>query len=151
MRASDIYKIREFDRFYTRILKLADKYHLNTHLTLLEARVLIEVNRGVGQTAELTQLLQLDKGYLSRILKKLEDTGLVVRQKDERDRRFKMLRLTAAGERALATIDNRADEQVIRLFGNLPDDELQRLLAAMARIQADVGAATGVTDPGHAD
>ena len=140
MRQADIYQIREFNRFYTRILKLADKYHLNTHFTLLEARILIEVNRGVGQTAELTQLLQLDKGYLSRILKKMEDQGMVIREKEATDRRFKTLRLTTQGQQALETIDNRADEQVIRLFGALPPEELQAILRAMNRIQTDIEA-----------
>lgn len=134
-----IHQIRHFDRFYTQLFRLTDKYHLHTTLTLVEARLLLEIGENQRNTAvQLTQALTIDKGYLSRLLTKLEDRGLLQRTANPADKRTKILVLTAAGEASLATINERADDQVQRLFANLTPTETQQVLDAMATIQAHV-------------
>lgn len=138
MDKENIDQIRKFNRSYTRILRLTDKYHLNTHFTLLESRIFLEINRGVDTANQLMELLQLDKGYLSRVLKKLKNEGLIVDVRDEKDRRIKKLKLTIKGKLALEEDNHRADMQIENLFSKIPDEELVKVIKDMQEIQATV-------------
>lgn len=139
MNSQDIHQIRAFDRFYTQTLHLTDKYHLQTTLTLVEARLLLEIGENGRNTAiQLVQELRLDKGYLSRLITRLEANGLLQRTPDERDKRAKVLSLTAAGRDQLALINRRADDQIRRLFVDLTPEETQRVIAAMQVIEDHV-------------
>ncbi|WP_164506373.1 MarR family winged helix-turn-helix transcriptional regulator [Levilactobacillus lindianensis] len=139
MNSQDIHQIRAFDRFYTQTLHLTDKYHLQTTLTLVEARLLLEIGENGRNTAiQLVQELRLDKGYLSRLITRLEANGLLQRTPDERDKRAKVLSLTAAGRDQLALINRRADDQIRRLFVDLTTEETQRVIAAMQVIEDHV-------------
>lgn len=135
MRRQDIAQIRHFNRFYTRILALTTKYQLATKFTVLENRLLLEIDQGLDTATQLQRLLQLDKGYLSRLIKKLTDQGLLVSQPNGRDGRSKRLVLTAAGQSALADSNRQADAQIKRLFGATTDAEIQAVLAGMAAIK----------------
>lgn len=134
MNIEDIRAIREFNRSYTKILKLTDKYHLNTHFTLLESRILLEIDRGVNSANQLMLLLHLDKGYLSRVLKKLTKDDLIQDLRDSTDKRIKTLQLTDQGKKALETINQRANQQVENLFANIPEEKVQLLIKDMRDI-----------------
>lgn len=139
MNSQDIHHIREFDRFYTRIFRLTDKYHLQTTLTLLEARLLLEIaENGYNTANQLVQVLRVDKGYLSRILKRLEERGLLAQTPAELDRRSKILSLTDAGNEQLAIINQRSDDQVRSLFTNLTSSETKQVISAMQFIEEHV-------------
>lgn len=134
MNIENIRAIREFNRSYTKILKLTDKYHLNTHFTLLESRILLEIDRGVNSANQLMLLLHLDKGYLSRVLKKLTKDDLIQDARDSIDKRIKTLQLTDQGKKALEIINQRANQQVENLFANIPEEKLQSLIKDMKDI-----------------
>ncbi|CAJ1189787.1 hypothetical protein LCR01_15980 [Companilactobacillus crustorum] len=134
MNIENIRAIREFNRSYTKILKLTDKYHLNTHFTLLESRILLEIDRGVNSANQLMLLLHLDKGYLSRVLKKLTKDDLIQDARDSIDKRIKTLQLTDQGKKALEIINQRANQQVENLFANIPEEKLQSLIKDMQDI-----------------
>ena len=69
MKADHIANIRSFNRFYTRVLGLLDKYILNSQYTLSEVRILYELATHENLTAsDLIETLHIDKGYLSRII-----------------------------------------------------------------------------------
>lgn len=138
MDAEDIYQIRKFNRFYTRFLKLTDKYHLNTQSTLLEARILLEIDRNVNNANQLLGSLHLDKGYLSRVIKKLKNDGLVVDDRDDTDKRVKNLQLTTKGQAVLTEINEHADAQIINIFSKIPADQLPKLIEDMNEIQNTV-------------
>ncbi|MGX6428693.1 MarR family winged helix-turn-helix transcriptional regulator [Levilactobacillus yonginensis] len=139
MNSQDIHHIREFDRFYTRIFRLTDKYHLQTTLTLLEARLLLEIaENGYNTANQLVQVLRVDKGYLSRILKRLEERGLLAQTPAELDKRSKILSLTDAGNEQLAIINQRSDDQVRSLFTNLTSSETKQVISAMQFIEEHV-------------
>ena len=139
MNSQDIHHIREFDRFYTRIFRLTDKYHLQTTLTLLEARLLLEIaENGYNTANQLVQVLRVDKGYLSRILKRLEERGLLAQTPAELDKRSKILSLTDAGNEQLAIINQRSDDQVRSLFTNLSSSETKQVISAMQFIEEHV-------------
>lgn len=138
MQQQAIAQIRAFNRFYTRVLKLVGNHHLETPYTLEEARILLAIEAGMVQTADLTAFLRLDKGYTSRLLKRLEGRQLLTRQKQRQDRRFQLLQLTSQGHAAVALINRRADAQVAHLFGQVPPAELATIMTAMARICTDI-------------
>ena len=90
---------RRFTRFYTRVLGLLGDRLLKGGRSLTEARVLYELG-GAGRTSatEIATELNLDPGYLSRILGKLEKEKLLSRKTSPSDARHSLLRLTKKGE-----------------------------------------------------
>lgn len=139
MNSEAIKQIRAFDRFYTRLFHLTDKYHLQTNFTLLEARILLEIGEHHHDTAiQLIQELTVDKGYLSRVLKRLEEQELIRQTPDESDKRSKRLSLTPLGTEQLALLNQRADTQVQDLFAGLSEAEIQQLMGAMTYIEEHV-------------
>jgi DNA-binding MarR family transcriptional regulator/N-acetylglutamate synthase-like GNAT family acetyltransferase len=132
--------VREFNRFYTRVLGLLDEGLLRTAYTLTEARVLFDL--GHGGPAEVTQLrreLGLDAGYLSRMLARFEESGLVERARSEHDARRQLVRLTANGRKAYRMLDRRSAREVGALLRDLPGDGQRRLVAAMRTIAGELG------------
>lgn len=139
MDTEKIDEIRRFNRFYTRTLQLTNKYHLGTGLTVLESRLLLEIYENKLQTAnELVSLLEIDKGYLSRVLKSLEKRGYIEQTVDNSDKRSKLLTLTRLGHNTLNTLNKRADQQVDQLFSNLSNQEIEQVISAMNFIRNKV-------------
>src|SRR5579862_5445051 len=84
--------VRRFSRFYTRIIGALQERLLQSRFSLTEARVLYEMAQRTGITAtDLGRQLDLDAGYLSRILQRFEREGLVARTPLETDRRQSLL------------------------------------------------------------
>jgi DNA-binding MarR family transcriptional regulator/N-acetylglutamate synthase-like GNAT family acetyltransferase len=132
--------IRRFNRFYTRIIGALQEGLLHSSFSLAEARVLYELNQRAGTTAtELSHDLNLDPGYLSRMLQRLEGLGLLARCSSATDRRQSLLSLTEAGRAAFAPLDRRSREEVGALLAPLPEPAQASLVEAMARIEALLG------------
>src|SRR5690242_17212850 len=105
--------VRRFSRFYTRVIGALQEGLLQSRFTLTEARVLYELAQQTGITAtDLGRQLDLDAGYLSRILQRFERDGLLARTPLETDRRQSLLALTSGGEDAFAPMDARSREEV---------------------------------------
>lgn len=139
MDADKIYEVRKFNRFYTRTLQLTNKYHLETGLTVLESRLLLEIYENKLQTAnDLVSFLDIDKGYLSRVLKSLEKRGYIEQTVDDLDKRSKLLGLTELGRTTLEIINKRADQQVDQLFSKLSEQEMEQVISAMDFIRKKV-------------
>src|ERR1043165_4634009 len=93
-----ITEIRAFNRFYTRWVGALDRHHLGSTFSLAEVRVLYELAHEPGLIArDIAARLGLDPGYLSRMLKRFENDGLVERRRDTTDSRAAALSLTAVG------------------------------------------------------
>lgn len=131
-----IEKVREFNRLYTKLLGLLEEKLLDSPVSLAEGRVLYEIQAGTGTARDLCAELHLDKGYLSRMLAGLERAGYVVKRQHARDARVKLLALSPRGRALLEEINRKAEEQVIRLLHGLSENETNRLLSAMATIEA---------------
>jgi len=137
-------EVREFNRFYTRVIGVLDDGLLGSTFSLTEARVLYDLNRAERtETSELRELLGLDRGYLSRILARFERAGLIRRERSARDRRRQVVRLSAKGRRALDDLERRSDAQATELLDSLGDPEKARLLGGMTAIRGVLDAPAG--------
>ncbi|AXS42023.1 helix-turn-helix domain-containing GNAT family N-acetyltransferase [Breoghania sp. L-A4] len=135
---ADVEAMRAFNRFYTRFVGALDEGHLGSAYSLAEVRVLYELARGEGSVAarDLREMLGLDAGYLSRMLKTFRDRGLVDAHASADDRRQVLLSLSDAGQAAFAPLYEAANAEVARVLDGLPPDRHRRLLAAMQTMRA---------------
>ena len=105
--------IRRFNRFYTRRIGVLHEGLLNSKFSLTESRLLWELAHASGLTAtDLARTLELDTGYLSRLLTGLKQRGLIKGTRSTDDARQQHLALTAAGKRAFAPLDTRSRAEV---------------------------------------
>jgi DNA-binding MarR family transcriptional regulator/N-acetylglutamate synthase-like GNAT family acetyltransferase len=134
--------VRAFNRFYTRELGVLGQRLLESPFSLSEARVLYELaHRDSAAAKEIGIELDLDAGYLSRIVQKFDDDGLINRKPLPRDRRQHQLKLTAKGRQAFAKLDRSSHEEVAKMLRSLSETDRRRLTAAMATIEDLLGAA----------
>ncbi|MFI9805914.1 GNAT family N-acetyltransferase [Streptomyces sp. NPDC052301] len=133
--------VRAFNRFYTGVIGALDYgRHLYAPYTLTESRVLYELAQ-VPQldAADLRTGLDLDAGYLSRILNKFEEDGLIERGPSESDPRRRRVRLTARGREAAGLLDERARDTVGALLDTVAPQDRARLTEAMRTIRTVLG------------
>ncbi len=139
--AAQISAVRAFNRFYTRKLGVLDQQLLKTPFSLSEARVLYELaNREDPAAKEIGIELGLDPGYLSRIIQKFDEDGLITRKPLPSDRRQYRLNLTAKGRQTFARLDRNSHDDVAAMLAALSPAGGQRLIAAMAAIERLLGA-----------
>lgn len=132
--------VRAFNRFYTRQIGLLEEVLLKSPFSLSEARVLFDLAQRDGQSAaELGRELGLDAGYLSRMLKKFEERGLVRRAAQADDARQSAIALTEAGRDAFAGLDRASNREIGALLERLPPERRETLVAAMATIMRVLG------------
>jgi DNA-binding MarR family transcriptional regulator/GNAT superfamily N-acetyltransferase len=129
--------VRAFNRFYTNVIGLVYGMYLDMPYSLTEARLLYELAR--QERTPVTQLrtrLDIDAGYLSRVLARFEADGLVTRQRSEADARRQVIALTEAGRAAAAELDTRSAGQIGELLAGV---DRRRLLDAMREISDLLG------------
>ncbi len=132
--------VRSFNRFYTKRIGVLHEGLLESPFSLAEARVLYELAHREAPTAsELGEWLDLDPGYLSRILHGFEKRGLLRRATAPGDRRRSLLRLTARGRRTFAPLEARSHADARALVASVPAAEQARLVEAMRTIERLLG------------
>jgi DNA-binding MarR family transcriptional regulator/GNAT superfamily N-acetyltransferase len=135
-RSSRIDTVRRFNRFYTRAIGVLQEGWLDSPFPLTEARVLYELAHREKPTATLVRNnLDLDAGYLSRILSSFEKRGLIEKKLSEDDRRQSLLALTEEGRRQFAPLEERTIQQVGGMIERLSENEQRRLTGAMQTIE----------------
>src|SRR4051794_1771721 len=129
--------IRAFNRFYTSRIGVLRDGLLATGHALPEARVLFELGQAPDDTdvAELRRTLELDAGYLSRLLARLEAKGLVARAPSPADARRRRVALTGRGRAEFAPLDRRSAAEIGALLDGLPPEARARLLDAMGTVR----------------
>jgi DNA-binding MarR family transcriptional regulator/GNAT superfamily N-acetyltransferase len=134
--AQQVAEIREFNRFYTARLGLLSRRHLDGALTLAEARILYEINARPKVTASaLQQTLELDAGYMSRLLAGLARRRLIRRVSSDTDAREKPLVLTPTGEKAVARLNEQSMAHIHGLLEHLGPAERETLAASLASVR----------------
>jgi DNA-binding MarR family transcriptional regulator/N-acetylglutamate synthase-like GNAT family acetyltransferase len=110
---------------------------LGSPYSLTEARVIFELaQRRVTELTELRQTLQIDAGYLSRILAHFEADGIAVREPSGSDRRRQRVGLTGAGREAFRVLDRRSTAEIGALLARVGEDDQRRLVGHMEAIRA---------------
>ena len=134
--APDIAAFRRFNRMYTRFIGTLDEGMHQTSYTLAEARVLYELaTRNSPSAVEIAEALGLDPGYLSRLLAKLESSGLILRKPAPQDARASTISLTRSGRSAFQKLNASSDQQALAVLENLPSPARTDLLAGMETIE----------------
>lgn len=132
--------VRAFNRFYTSVIGVLSEGLLETPYSLTEARVIFELGAGdAREAAGLCRSLDLDAGYLSRILSRFEADGLVVRERAPDDARRRLVRLTARGREVFQDLDGRSAARIGRTLAGLTEDDQRRLVGAMGVIEGILG------------
>jgi DNA-binding MarR family transcriptional regulator/predicted N-acetyltransferase YhbS len=139
--ADTIATLRAFNRFYTRRIGVLDEGLSRTEFSLTEARLLWELAHAGAPlgASQLARELQLDLGYLSRLLKGLRERGLIKARANPADARQSLLTLTAAGRRAFAPLDQGSQAQAAGMLARLNAPQQQGLMRALGRVQALLG------------
>jgi DNA-binding MarR family transcriptional regulator/N-acetylglutamate synthase-like GNAT family acetyltransferase len=128
--------VRRFNRLYTRRIGVLNDGLLRSPYSLTEVRLLFELAQSPNLTAStLCDELGLDPGYLSRLLRGLEDRGLLSRTSSAADGRVTHLNLTEKGREAFRSLDARADDEVRTLLGALSVAHQRQLLDAARTIE----------------
>ena len=136
--------VRHFNRFYTRRIGVLQDGLMQTPFSLTEARVLYELAHRDELTAkQIGEALEIDPGYLSRILRSFSERGLIRRAASLADRRNTLLSLTAKGRLAFGKLDQRSEREVADSLGKLDPGGQRKLVAAMGIIE---GLLSGDTD-----
>lgn len=132
--------IRAFNRFYTSRIGLLEEHFHDGPLSLPEARVLFEIDaRGHTAAGDIARALRMDRGYLSRILRKFSDAGLTALTPNLADRRSNTLALTTDGDIIIERLNQKSSAAVADLLGPLGEAERAELVAAMRTIRRLLG------------
>src|SRR6516225_954048 len=128
--------VRRFNRYYTRQIGVLRKTFLDSPYSLGEARVLYEIAINHSPTAsEIARGLDLDAGYLSRVLRSFERSGLIRKRTSPHDGRQSHLALTPRGRKSFMPLDARSQRDTAAMLGKLAPADQARLIAAMTTIE----------------
>lgn len=129
--------VRKFNRLYTNVMGILAEGLLGTPYSLTEARVIFELaqREPAAKVADLRSQLDIDAGYLSRILGRFETAGLVSREWSSSDGRRRDVRLTRRGRETFKTLDKRSAEEISSLLSTLDETDQRRLVGAMEAIR----------------
>ncbi len=144
--------LRSFNRAYTRRIGVLEESYLGTGRALGPSRLLFEIADEGSPAVDLRRRMGLDSGYLSRLLRRLEQDRLVTVERDPEDGRRRLVRLTGSGRRARRRLDERSEQLAADLLDPLTPRLRSELAAALATAERLVRAATAefaVVDPGY--
>jgi len=128
--------VRGFNRFYTNVIGLLRGKYLDTPYSLTEARLLFELaQRDTSEVTDLRRMVDIDPGYLSRILARFAADGLITRQRSAADARRQIIGLTATGRSVVGGLDARSAGQTRDMLAAVRDEDRRRLLDAMRVIK----------------
>jgi len=128
--------VRRFNRFYTRQIGVLRKNYLDSPYSLGEMRVLYELAQNEKMTAsDVARSLDLDMGYLSRLLRNFEKRGLINRKISESDARQSHLTLTARGGKMFAPMEQRSQQYAASMLASLDGTQQAQIVSAMKSIE----------------
>lgn len=134
--------LRRFNRAWSQRVGLLEDSYLGQGRSLGASRLLFEVGRDGAAVLELRQRLGLDSGYLSRLLRGLEEEKLVTVRSDAGDARRRIVVPTPKGRRAIDRLEQRSEERALALVEPLGASQRRRLEDALATAERLVRAAT---------
>jgi DNA-binding MarR family transcriptional regulator len=132
-----IEKIRAFNRYYTNVIGLLDQHYLDSPFSLIEGRVLYEIAHIENCSAKkIREKISIDEGYLSRIIDKFIQKGLVTKCPSLEDRRLHIISLTEKGQQEFASLNEHSDILITQMIEKLSEPERAELVSMMEKIHA---------------
>jgi DNA-binding MarR family transcriptional regulator len=132
-----IEKIRAFNRYYTNIIGLLDQHYLDSPFSLTEGRVLYEIAHIENCSAKkIREKVSIDEGYLSRIIEKFIQKGLITKSPSPEDRRLHIISLTEKGQQEFASLNEHSDRLITQMIEKLSEPERAELVGMMEKIHA---------------
>jgi DNA-binding MarR family transcriptional regulator/GNAT superfamily N-acetyltransferase len=128
-------QVRSFNRTMTERVGVLNDHFMGRNHPLGEARLLWEIGEEGASVRELRRRLGLDSAYVSRLLRSLEQQGLVEVRASEHDGRVRLAQLTEEGLRERAELDQRSDAFALSLLEPLNESQRAKLVAAMAQVE----------------
>lgn len=122
-------RVRRFNRAVTSAVGALDNSFLGRRRPLGAARVLNAIGHGRSDVAEIRDYLGLDSGLMSRLLRSLEDEGMVETNAHADDARRRVATLTRAGRREFAAYESLSNTQAEGFLAR--HSQREALLAAM--------------------
>ena len=135
MDADQVRQVRSFNRAVSQRIGALNDNFLGRNRPLGESRLLCEIGRYGAEVRSLRTRLELDSGYVSRLLRSLERQGLVDAKPGTNDRRVRYVRLTRKGLREAAELDRRSDAFAKSVLAPLSAAQRDHLIAAMAEVE----------------
>ena len=128
-------KIRQFNRFYLPMFDLLGNSYLGSDYSATEARVLFEVFTNDGCTASsIAKTMNIDKSYLSRVIREHEKRGYLYRNVSRLDGRVYELHLTKEGSEKTQDLINKSNNQIAIKTQKLSDCDCERMIRAIETI-----------------
>lgn len=130
-----IQTIREFNRFYTGIIGVTNNHILESSYSLTEVRVMYEIYSNPEITARLIKnIVNVDEGYLSRLIKKLVRQNIIEKEKSKTDNRISILKLSKKGEIIFLKLNKNSSKSVKKLISHLTSEEQNKLIKNLQEI-----------------
>lgn len=136
MNTDFIQSIRSFNRLFVRTTGLLNRHIVNSGYSLTEAHILNLIMESETTTAtEINTILNLDEGYLSRVISKLVKLNIITKTNSKEDKRVYLLELSIEGQEVYEQISLKSSLAVIEQYSSLSNDKLQELVESMRKIQ----------------
>lgn len=136
MQIDTVSKIREFNRFYTGLLGVTNNHILESPYSLTEVRVMFEIYHNPDITArQIKKIVQVDEGYLSRLITKLVKQKIVIKTKSKKDSRVFSLGLSKNGERIFLNLNQKSSDAIAKTIAHLSKGEQEELVEHLSKIK----------------
>lgn len=127
-----VLRIREFNRFYLPLLSLLGQSYLKSDYSMAEARVLYELYENkMCRAKDISTKLHIDKSYLSRMLKKFEHNGCLIKEVSKHDSRFNEIKLSDNGINITKQLIESSNNEIKDVLNDLSDEECAELISAI--------------------
>jgi DNA-binding MarR family transcriptional regulator/ribosomal protein S18 acetylase RimI-like enzyme len=134
MEALGVPQVRNYNRTVTEAIGALDDRFLGRPRPLGEARLLWEIGSDGAEVQSLGRRLGLDSDYVGRVLRSLDQQGLVLIRINADDRGVSSVYLTDAGLAERAELDRRSDALALRILKPLSERQRATLVAAMTEV-----------------
>lgn len=143
--ADQIADIQGFNKVYQNLLKQIDSAILKTGYTLTEKDVLLEISKTERCTANiLIQQLNIDRSYMSRMIAKFENHGLIEKTQSQTDSRIRYIRLTELGRKEINRLSDIQSNHIGAIFNKLSDEDQKTVWQSMVLIRNKLSDANDV-------
>lgn len=135
-RSNTISQVRVFNRFYTRHMGILNERFMDGRFSLPELRILYELtDKQPLSISDLVQELNMDQGYVSRLVSSLAKQQVLVTEADSNDRRRKLIKLSEQGLHAYRAVEALASEQLAQQMKHLDGEQQLQLVSALQQVQ----------------